>query len=135
MDREWQVTDPEELGVIMNIVHDCWFDVEDVSFDAGVGKLSVTFQRPSIGEEGGLFKKQGPLSDWVLEIEGVESYELAESENVGRYDFNENRLLSRREAHHDYDRHPAGILCRGQVIGCSGSAGDGLTGCTKPVFT
>jgi len=83
------VTDPEELGVIMNIVHDCWFDVEDVSFDTGVGKLSVRFQRPSIGEEGGLFKKQGPLSDWVLEIEGVESYELAESEHVGRYDFNE----------------------------------------------
>ena len=89
MNREWQVTDVEELGVIMNIVHDWWFDVEDVSFDAGVGKLSVRFQRPSIGKEGGLFKKRGPLSDWVLEIASVESYELTESEHVGRYDFNE----------------------------------------------
>lgn len=72
MQQVLRVTDPKSLTVITDVIHDRWFDVDDVMFDEGNNCLRIPF-RP----------------DWVLEISNVESYELEETEGVGRYDFNE----------------------------------------------
>lgn len=66
-----RVTDPKSLNVITDVIHDRWFEVDDVAIEEGRKCLRIPF-RP----------------DWVLEISEVESYQLEETEGVGRYDFN-----------------------------------------------
>jgi len=77
------------------MIHDHWFNVEDVSHDAAGGTLSVTFTRPSETAEKTsrriLFFRRVcvPITEWSLEIGNVETYTLKETEGIGRYDFNE----------------------------------------------
>lgn len=58
--------------MINDLIHDRWFDVEEVTFDEGTGYVRVPFK-----------------PDWVLEVSDVESCQIEEPEGVGSYDFNE----------------------------------------------
>ena len=64
-----RVTNPANLTLIADVIHDRWFDVDEVVFDGAC--VRVPFK-----------------PDWVLEISDVESCQLEESEGVGIYDFN-----------------------------------------------
>lgn len=92
MAYEKRVRDARELDGIINVVHDYWFDVDDVSFDESRRRLVIKFQRPTVASRDTpprLLARSRPLSDWVLEIEEVDGCHLEESEGVGKYDFNE----------------------------------------------
>ena len=66
------VTDAAKLGLITDVVHDLWFDVTKVVFDATSRRVRVPIE-----------------PDWVLEVAKVDSCDLQESEGVGLYDINE----------------------------------------------
>lgn len=67
-----RVTDPSNLGLVIDAVHDRWFDIDDVQFDAARRCVRIPIE-----------------PDWLLEIANVDSLDLEDSERVGKYDLNE----------------------------------------------
>ncbi len=89
------VSDPNLLDKINNVVHDCFFDVDDISFDSGRRVLSIEFKREAL-ERSKLLRTRGPLKTWqipiiqcMLKFFHVASYEINDTEGVGTYDLKE----------------------------------------------
>lgn len=91
---ETRVTDRHELYAVNRLVHDHWFNVEDVTHDPHRRIVSVRFLRPSHARAKTshrilfLRRVRVPMTEWLLEIGNVESCTLEETEDIGRYDFN-----------------------------------------------
>jgi hypothetical protein len=83
---EMRITNRKELDAINKRIHDRWFNVEDVTFDANNHTLRMPFTKSrSPTKQSGT----SPAGQGYLEIANVEGYTLKETQNVGRYDFNE----------------------------------------------
>ncbi len=105
------VDSPEFLDVVNYLIHDCFFDIDHISFDATEGVLSVPFSfeltakvpRQDSHTAPGTLRKA--VARWLrlppstprthvqslpamLRIEQVRDYSLIDTEGVGRYDFN-----------------------------------------------
>jgi hypothetical protein len=79
-----KATSVDQLKRINELIHDRWFDVEDVTFDAHNRVLAVRFRdRP---DEELLAPKSG--SAYELRMHHVEKYQVEDSQQIGRYDFN-----------------------------------------------
>lgn len=78
------IANSRDLAKATEILHDCWFDVDDVSYNAQTRLLVVRFA-----------EKQARLSkhiyDTELTVHAVASYEIVDTEKIGCYDL--NRIL------------------------------------------
>lgn len=83
-----RATSTTELNNINDVIHDHWFDIEDVHFDRGRGRLRIRFEAPQPNLENRSDRKPNPPSPLSLVIDGVGDVKLIETEHVGRYDFN-----------------------------------------------
>lgn len=92
-----------DLDVITDVIHDCWFDLETITFDESNSLLEIPFQRerPELGE---LSQKRRlvprlriPVTKALLRIYAVEKYDVKDTARVGKYDF--NRLLYSADNH------------------------------------
>jgi hypothetical protein len=90
-----QATSQEELIDINAVLHDLWFDVTGCQFDHGKSELFVPFPRPVHRDASSRIAlsqsvlRENPDSDLALIVGHVRSFELAETEGVGIYDWNE----------------------------------------------
>lgn len=95
-----RVVSEPQLTQLTNLIHDYWFDVEQVLHDQERSVLSVKFIRPaSLAPEvlrTFLFIRQvrEVLVEWYLKIHQVESYRIEDARRIGEYDFNEVRYLA-----------------------------------------
>ncbi len=89
------ISNPNNLPLI----HDCWFNLDEVNFDAFTGVLEVPFMRPIL-ERSRTVKRiflkrvQVPLVRCVLRMRYVECLKLEDTKCVGSYDFDEMRYDS-----------------------------------------
>ena len=95
MSRIIKIRDPSDLIKAVDIIHDCWFDKEDVSFNEESSILSIKFEKENLEKKEVVrkilfFKKNRiPTIECYLNIHHVKSYDILDTENVGKYDFNE----------------------------------------------
>jgi hypothetical protein len=89
------IKDPGQIPVILDVIHDCWFDVDDLLFNPETSILSIKFRR-EIWDQRRLLKKiwlwkkvEIPIFECFLKFHHVKSYTVNDTERVGMYDFNE----------------------------------------------
>lgn len=86
------VKKPEDIRAANDIIHDCYFDVDDVAFDSQAAILSFKFRRP-IPSKGLALRdfvsssRTKPARPYMLIIRNVQSYSIQDTEKVGAYDF------------------------------------------------
>lgn len=98
MGAEVRITKGSDLSRINEVIHDYWFDLDDVTFDEATSILEIRFPRPSV-------KNAVPSSGWsllrrvevpyvesFLRIHHVQGWALEDTERIGSYDFNELRF-------------------------------------------
>lgn len=82
----------EELGNIIDIIHDCFFNLDEIHFDQTNQVLRIPFNKDVYEERellsGIILKKvKIPVKKYFLEIHNVKDYLINDSEQVGDYDF------------------------------------------------
>jgi hypothetical protein len=65
-----------DLWTVLDLVHDRWFELTQVSFDQRLGEVTI-----SLGE-----KRRGPYKDRLLKITGVLALEIKDEVRIGQYD-------------------------------------------------
>lgn len=93
MAKSLRVTNRNELEEVNNLIHDCYFDVAEIEFDATTLVLSFRFLCPSDTRKfwwRDFFStsKMRPAIECFLRIGNVESYSIDDKQKVGTYDFN-----------------------------------------------
>lgn len=89
---------PEDLAAVNDVIHDCWFDKDDVRMDLETATLTIRFIRPSpergksVGGRGLLKEREIPHLESFLRVHHVRDWILEDTEGVGFYDFNEVRF-------------------------------------------
>jgi hypothetical protein len=83
----------DEIEAINDLIHDAFFDVDDIAFDSQASILSFKFDLPTLPSGLGLKEfiyssKTSPGVECLLKIYNVEKYSIDDTEKVGRYDFN-----------------------------------------------
>lgn len=66
-----------DLSGVLDLVHDRWFNLDQVRLDKTNGE--VTF---FLGE-----KRKGPFTDKILKIDGVSDLKIKDDARIGIYDF------------------------------------------------
>jgi len=98
MGLEIRITDCTDLGRINEVIHDHWFDLDDVTLNEATSILQIEFLRPPL-EAGGatsgwslLRRVEVPYVASFLRVHRVRSWALKDTQRVGTYDFNELRF-------------------------------------------
>ena len=73
-----------DLWTVLDLVHDRWFDLEQVSFDQQHGSVCIC-----LGE-----KRSGPYRDRLLKITGVLAMEIRDEAKIGQYDLSDIEIDS-----------------------------------------
>lgn len=71
----------EHRRVLLDALHDRWFDIDAVRFDERLGTVSLL-----VGD-----RKQGPFDREVV-FKGVTAFNVEDNANIGYYDIDEIRL-------------------------------------------
>jgi hypothetical protein len=90
---------PEDLDTVIHVLHDCWFDKDEIRFDPATAILTFRFTKPGTRKPAGrrrlLLKRiEVPYFESFLRIHRVQSWTVEDTEQVGIYDFNEIRFDS-----------------------------------------
>lgn len=93
-------TDAPRLNEIEGEIHDWFFDLDDIQFDSGTGKIVIPFRRWDYDErrlisteQQGWFRRrmrehwEAPWYRWFLSVGRVDGYELVDEADVGQTDF------------------------------------------------
>lgn len=94
MSKVTNATDPSDLKIIVDIIHDCWFNKDDIVFDSSNHSLCIPFQRTAMEKERTIkkflfFKKiRIPVIECFLGFHHVRDYSVEDKVQVGNYDFN-----------------------------------------------
>ena len=94
MSRRTVAKKPEDLSAIVDLIHDCWFDIADVVFHPRQSLLSIRYKRPLPGKARVLrrllFLKwiEVPLVECFLEVSHVIEPHVEDRQGVRLYDFN-----------------------------------------------
>lgn len=89
------IKNPNEIKSILNVIHDCWFNINDVIFDSTGGILTIKFSREMIdkkeiiGKRWFLKRIKTPIVECILKIYNVKDYSISDKAHVETYDFNE----------------------------------------------
>lgn len=87
----------ESIGIpeILDLIHDCWFDVDEIEFDRGMAEIVIPFRR-RLREHARVVRgiwpfrrREIPIVRAYLRIHHVEDYHLSDTNRVGMYDFND----------------------------------------------
>jgi hypothetical protein len=87
-----RIKDHNQISLILDVIHDCWFDVGDINYSPEESLLIIKFERELICEgllEGGgiLFKRvRIPTIECLLRFYHVRNFVITDTEKVGRYD-------------------------------------------------
>lgn len=92
-----RVEEPRFLDLATWLIHDQWFDPEEIDFDDERGMLTIPFEFEDTSREeivdrswrGRRKRAKVPRLRGVLTIGAVNDWELKDTERVGTYDFNE----------------------------------------------
>lgn len=88
-----RVENEADVGLITREIHDCWFSLDDITFDADSRTLRIPFEDKSNGSLASSLHSRpaggGTRKTRELRVFNVESYEIEDEERVGAYDFNE----------------------------------------------
>jgi hypothetical protein len=80
------------MSLILDIIHDCWFDVGDINYYPEECLLVIKFERELMGEgvleDGGIFFKRVriPTIECLIRFYHVRNFVINDTEKVGRYD-------------------------------------------------
>lgn len=91
--KSFLIKDQKQISDIVEIIHDCWFDVSDILFDPEKSVLSVKFKREAMGksriiERRWIFKKwEIPLVECFLNFYHVTDYSVKDRAHIGTYVF------------------------------------------------
>jgi hypothetical protein len=94
---------PEELRAIVGLIHDCWFDADEIRHDRECGVLIIRFTRPEperkqrVASLGPLKKVEIPYMESFLRIGRVRVWQVEDRQQVGFYDFNELKYEPEKE--------------------------------------
>lgn len=92
MEERLHVTSIDNLGRIHDAIHDCEFDLDDVSYDEKSQKLAIRFSYEDLEGSGLMpkisFRKRIPVYEAMLIINNVYKYIINDTEKVGTYSFN-----------------------------------------------
>jgi hypothetical protein len=86
---------PSELRQINYLIHDYWFNVEEILFDPQLGVVTIPFERPahdgasSTGLAGVFRGVEAPYYQYFLKIYHVRAWHVEDRQHVELYDFNE----------------------------------------------
>jgi len=86
---------PSELRQINYLIHDYWFNVEEILFDPQLGVVTIPFERPahdgasSVGWAGVFRRVEVPYYQYFLKIHHVRAWYVDDRQRVELYDFNE----------------------------------------------
>ncbi|MDP2939496.1 MAG: hypothetical protein Q8O13_05420 [Candidatus Omnitrophota bacterium] len=89
------INNPEEINKIVGLIHDEWFEKDDVKFNASLASLEIKLKRENQADKRIikriLFMKKlsVPIVESILRISNVDHYQIEDTANIGRYDFNE----------------------------------------------
>jgi len=84
-------TNPGEISDLADLIHDCPFNLDDISFDQRSSVLSIRFGRDLanraqvLSENWFRSKREFPLAECFLRIRNVQSYSLNDMVNIGTY--------------------------------------------------
>jgi hypothetical protein len=93
MAKNLKINNPKELRAVNDLIHDCYFDVDDIEFEASTSVLSFRFRRV-VTQGKNWWKdfisnsKMSPAIECFLKIHHVESYSIKDTQKIGAYDFN-----------------------------------------------
>lgn len=86
---------PEQIPDVLDIIHDWWFDKDDVVFDQTTATLNIKFRR-ELTEKRRLLKRKWfwkkvevPFAESSLKIYHVESYSINDTRQTGFFYRNE----------------------------------------------
>ena len=90
--RVISIKDCSEIDVINDAIHDCWFDVANISVDHETSVFKLIYEK-EMEEQAEVIKDfylmrkvKVPVIECYLLINNVKEYKMQDSENVGRYD-------------------------------------------------
>jgi hypothetical protein len=87
--RQNLATDPMALSSIIDVIHDCKFEVDKICFEAEKSTLKIDFFHENTGKKQViwhflLFKKYStPIEIWTLMINHVRDYNYMQGDQVG----------------------------------------------------
>ena len=97
------INDPTRLSSINDIIHDNWFDKNDIYFDQNTSILRIKFRRKCIERKkiigrNWLFKKYKiPTVEFVLQFNNVEQYNIKDTGKAEKWDiFNRIDYISQK---------------------------------------
>jgi len=93
--RKTVIRDPKDLPAIVDLIHDCWFDIADVVFHPRQSLLSIRYKRP-LREKAQVLRRRLFLLKWIrvplvecfLEINHVIESRVEDQQGIRRYDLN-----------------------------------------------
>lgn len=109
------IKSPKEIKSILNVIHDCWFNINDVIFDSSSGILTIKFGREMIdkkeiiGKRWFLKRIKIPIVECILKIYNVKDYSIRDKAHVETYDFNELNYDSKLKQIHISTGFPVDI--------------------------
>jgi hypothetical protein len=93
MATQLSINDPADLHAINDLIHDCYFDIEEIAFDRSSSVLSFRFRR--LITKGKLWwrdiisaSKMRPATEGFLRIHHVDSYSVDDTQKLGTNSFN-----------------------------------------------
>ena len=91
----YELNSQSKLGELIDMLHDCWFDVDAIEYCKDKKCMMIPFDQVN-GEELKFKERLLEVKErgtkrvkMELHIECVEDYRLEDTENIGKYDFNE----------------------------------------------
>ena len=91
------IVDPSELDKIVEIIHDCWFDIDNVENKNGIFKIKINVESvPIIVQKKFFIFKQFETKEieCVLYIYGVNFYDIDDRHKIGPHCINEIKYNS-----------------------------------------
>jgi hypothetical protein len=92
--RRTVVREPKDLPAIVDLIHDCWFDITDVVFHPRQSLLSIRYKRPLL-EKARILRRvlllkwiEVPLVECFLEVSNVIESRVEDRQGIRLYDFN-----------------------------------------------
>ena len=99
------IREPHSLILAIDRIHDCWFDIDRIKYDASARMISIPFwsgftQRPPINQA----TREAKAFDDLLVVHDAEEPKIEDREEIGNYTFNDivirgNQLAIRADPH------------------------------------
>lgn len=95
------IVDSNNISLAEDLIHDCWFSLDELVIDDRKATIEIPFEKEFYEERrlvsGGLLKTvEFPVFRCHLVLHDVASYEIRDSEGIGRYNFGDIDFDSRK---------------------------------------